>query len=150
MYKLLTCAALAAAIAVPASAQQFRKPEEAIKYRKAAFTVMGVHFGRIGNMVNNRAPYDAKTAAESAQVVATLAQLPFVAFEPGTEKGFETRAKAGIWSENEKFRTAAKQLQDESLKLEAAAKTGNLDALKVSFGAVGRTCKNCHDSYREE
>ncbi len=150
MYKLFTCAALASLIALPAAAQQFRKAEDAIKYRKAAFTVMGTHFGRIGNMVNNRAPYDAKAAAESAEIVATLAQLPFIAFEPGSEKGFDTRAKAGVWTEGDKFRAGARKLQEESAKLETVAKAGNPETLKVAFGEVARTCKGCHDSYRED
>jgi hypothetical protein len=34
----------------PAAAAQFQKPEDAVKYRKAAFTVMAAHFGRIGAM----------------------------------------------------------------------------------------------------
>ena len=39
--------------ALPAAAQ-FQKPEDAVKYRKAAFTVMGAHFGRIGAMTRDR------------------------------------------------------------------------------------------------
>ena len=29
-------------------------------------------------------------------------------------------------------------------------KTGNLDAVKTAFGAVGQTCKACHDAYRKD
>ena len=36
----------------------------------------------------------------------------------------------------------------EVAKLDAAAKKGNLDAIKTAFGDVGGTCKACHDSYR--
>jgi cytochrome c556 len=35
-------------------------------------------------------------------------------------------------------------------KLNAAAKTGNLDAVKTAFGAAGQTCKACHDDYRKD
>ena len=38
-------ALLLVAIGLPAQAQ-FAKPEDAIKYRKASFTVMAAHFGR--------------------------------------------------------------------------------------------------------
>lgn len=38
----------------------------------------------------------------------------------------------------------------EAAKLEAATKTGNLDAIKVAFGAVGGSCKACHDAFRAE
>jgi cytochrome c556 len=47
------------------AAAQFQKPEDAIKYRKAAFTVMANHFGRVGAMAQGKAPWDAKAAADS-------------------------------------------------------------------------------------
>jgi len=36
----------------------------------------------------------------------------------------------------------------ESGKLAAAAKTGNLDAVKTAFTATAASCKACHDAYR--
>ena len=36
------------------------------------------------------------------------------------------------------------------VKLNAAAKTGNIDAIKAAVGEVGKSCKACHDSYRKE
>lgn len=66
---------LALAMSLPAYAQ-FAKPEDAVKYRKATFNVMATHFGRLGAMASGRAPYDAKAAAENAEIVATLAKLP--------------------------------------------------------------------------
>ena len=55
MKKALVAALVAATaiLSTPAMAQ-FQKPEDAIKYRKASFTVMAAHFGRIGAMANNR------------------------------------------------------------------------------------------------
>lgn len=132
--------------AVPASAQ-FAKAEDAIKYRKSAFTLMGAHFGRIGAMAQGKAPFDAKVAAENAELLATLGKLPWAAFGEGTDKG-ETRAKPEIWKEQAKFREEADQMQAELQKLAQAAKGGNLDAIKTSFGAAGQTCKACHDHFR--
>lgn len=48
-------AMLVLAVSLPAQAQ-FAKPEDAVKYRKATFTVMSAHFGRLGAMANGRAP----------------------------------------------------------------------------------------------
>jgi cytochrome c556 len=134
--------------ALPAAAQ-FAKPEDAIKYRKAALTVMGTHFGRIGAMVNGRVPFDAKVAAENAELVLAMSKLPFDAFGPGTDKG-DTRAKPEIWAEMDKFKAGAGKLQEEATKLSLATKGGNLDAIKVAFGETGKSCKACHDAYRKE
>jgi cytochrome c556 len=144
----LILAAVAAALALPASAQ-FAKPEDAVKYRKASLSVIGTHFGRVGAMVNGRVPFDAKVAADNIEVVSELAKYPWTAFGEGTDKG-ETRAKPEIWTENAKFKEAAEKFQAETVKLKAASKTGNLDMIKTAFGATGASCKACHDNFRKD
>ena len=141
-------AAAAVVFATPAAAQ-FQKPEDALKYRQSALTVMANHFGRIGAMVNGRAPFDAKAAQDSAHVVATLSSLPWAGFAANTES-IKSRAKPEIWKDAAKFKESSDKLVTETAKLEAAAKTGNLDTIKVAFGAVGGSCKACHDVFRSE
>jgi cytochrome c556 len=133
---------------LPAHAQ-FAKPEDAIKYRKAGFTVMAAHFGRLGAMAQGKVPFDAKAAADNADVLAAVAKLPWSAFGEGTDKG-ETRAKPEIWKEAAKFKEAADKNQTEVAKLVTAAKTGNLDNLKSAFGPAAQTCKACHDNFRKD
>ncbi len=148
--KAFACIAAAAALvslSAPAAAQ-FAKPEDAIKYRQSAFSVMGAHFGRIGAMANGRVPFDAKVAADNADIVAVMAKLPWAAFGPGTESGGNTKAKAEIWTDQAKFKEGSEKLVAESTKLAAAAKTGSLDNLKTAFAATADTCKTCHDSFR--
>lgn len=149
--RILASIALAAAavVALPASAQNFQKPEDAIKYRKSAFTVMAAHFGTLGAMANGRMPYDAQAAARAGDVVAIASTLPWAGFTAGTDKG-DTRAKPEIWSEQAKFKDGADKMQAEMTKLAAAAKTGNLDNLKAAFGPAAGTCKACHDAYRKD
>lgn len=144
----IAAAALITSLSAPALAQ-FQKPEDAVKYRKAALTVMGNHFGRIGAMANGRVPFDAAAAANSAAIVQTMSALPWEGFVAGTDKG-ETRALPEIWTEQAEFKKGAEKLQAETAKLSAAAKTGDLDAVKAAFGAVGQSCKACHDAYRKD
>lgn len=151
--KAFACIAAAAtlvAMAAPASAQ-FAKPEDAIKYRQSALFVMSQHFGRIGAMANGRVPFDAKAAADNADVVAAMSKLPWVAFVAGTDKGgIPTRAKPEIWTDQAKFKENNEKLVAETAKLAAAAKTGNLDSLKTAFASTAGTCKACHDAFRKE
>ena len=146
--KSFASALLLLAMGLPAQAQ-FAKAEDAIKYRKASFTVMAAHFGRIGAMASGRAPYDAKAAADNADVVATLSKLPWAAFGEGTDKG-DTRAKPEIWKESAKYKEAADKMQAEIVKLNTAAKAGNIDALKAAFGPAAASCKACHDNFRKD
>ena len=148
--KLVASLALVAAatLALPAQAQ-FAKPEDAIKYRQSALTIMANHFGRVGAMASGRAPFDANAAAANAAIAETMSKLPWAAFVEGSGTG-NTRAKPEIWSDNAKFKAAAEKMQGEMSKLAAAAKTGNLDNIKAAFGPVGGACKACHDDFRKK
>ena len=145
---LSATALLGVTVALPAAAQ-FAKPEDAVKYRKAAFTVMSTHFGRVAAMANGRIPFDAKVAADNAELATMMSKLPYAGFVDGSDKG-DTKADPKIWTEMEKFKAAAAKMQDEMVKLNVAAKAGNIDAIKVAAGDTGKACKACHDAYRKE
>jgi len=151
MKRLLLAAAMIAGLAttLPAAAQ-FAKPEDAIKYRQSAFTIMATHFGRIAAMAQGKVPFDAKAAADNAVLVAEMSKLPYTAFGDGTDKGLPNRAKPEVWKESAKFKAAAEKMQGEVVKLDAAAKSGSLDAIKAAVSAVGGSCKACHDDFRAE
>ena len=142
--------ALASGLALPALAQ-FRKPEEAVKYRQSVMFTMGNHFyARLGPIANGRAPFDAKAVAENAELVATLSRLPWIAFAPGTENVGKTDAKPAIWTEQAKFKELSEKMQAEVQKLRSASKSGDPEVFKASYRATANTCKACHDDYRKE
>lgn len=145
----VTALVLGLMVALPAAAQ-FQKPEDAIKYRQSVMTLMGAHFGRIAGMAQGRIPFDAKAAADNATLVAMLSRLPFNAYGEGSDKGAPNRAKPEIWSEAPKFKEYGDKLGDATAKLDAAAKSGNLDQIKAAIGPIGQTCKACHDHFRAE
>ena len=145
----LVAAVVCLGAALPA-ATQFRKlPEDAIKHRQSVMTLQGHYVGPLFAMANGRVPFDAKLAADNAEILSTLTRLAWVGFVEGTDKG-ETNAKPEIWKEKARFDETARKLQDDVAKLNAAAKTGNLDQIKAAVGAVGQTCKSCHDTFRKE
>ncbi len=109
---------------------------------------MAAHFGRIGAMVNGRAPFDAAAAASNAEVVVFMSKLPYAGFVDGTSGTVKGSPKTNVWSERAKFDDAAKKMQDEVAKLAVVAKSGNPDQLKTAFGAAASTCKSCHDDFR--
>jgi len=145
----LAAAAVAALLACGQAAAQFKNPDEAIEYRQGALAVMGNHFGRIGAMVSGKVPFDAKAVQANADLVATLARLPWSAFVEGSDKG-DTNARPEVWSQADKFKAASQKLEDATVKLAVAAKTGNPDAVKAAFSATGDACKSCHDDFRKK
>lgn len=136
--------------AMPVQAQ-FRKPEDAVKYRQSVMFTMGTHFySRLGGMVNGRIPYDAKAAQDHAEVVGILVKLPWAAFPPDSNGVAKTDAKPAIWTEQAKFKEMADKAQAEVSKLQAVAKTGDLDALRAAYRSTGASCKSCHDAYTSQ
>ncbi len=146
----LIVAALTLTAALPAAAQ-FRNAEAAIKYRQAAMTLKNNHMGRVFAMTSGRVPFDAKAAAESIEVVSMLSgNTHFAAFMvDGSDKG-NTNAKPEIWTEKDKWNAAVSKSQDDVAKLIVAGKTGNLESIKTAAGAVGQSCKACHDAYQKQ
>jgi len=141
---------LALLASVPAHAQ-FRKPEDAVKYRQGVMYALTVHHdSRIGRMAMGRIPFDAKVAQESADFVAVLARMPWFAFTPDTDGVGRTDAKPAIWTEQAKFKELADKSQAEALKLQAAARTGDLDQIRAAYRSSAAACKSCHDAFTNQ
>ena len=143
-------AAAAALLVLPwAASAQFNKPEDAIKYRKAALTVIGAHFSSLGAVVKGARPFEAADVQKQAAIINTLAAQPWTAFGLGTDKG-ETRAKPEIWSQPDKFKSAQEAFEKAAAGLNQAAQAGDEAAFKAAFAAAGKSCKGCHDDFRKE
>jgi cytochrome c556 len=65
----------------------------------------------------------------------------------GPEAG-KTRALPVIWQKPQDFVAAQKMFSDAAPQLLAAANAGDAAAVKTAFGDVGKSCKNCHDTFR--
>lgn len=144
--------ALSAALCIAgnvAFAQPTPKPEDVIKFRQGAYTVIGWYMGELGQMVKGQRPFDQKAFAKAATVIAQMSHVVPDAFLPGSDKG-KTHAKPEIWQEPEKFKDALSRLQTQAAKLSEVAQQGNQDQMKTQFGTLAKACKNCHDQFRSK
>ena len=141
-----TCLAAGAAIAWPVAAQ-YAKPEDAVKYRKAAFTVMNSHMGRIFAQLKSPTP-NVPIIQSSAQTVESMSKLPWDAFAPSTELVADTRALPALFKNEAKVKDLAQKMQEEVAKLNTVAKTGDVAAIRTQFNAAAKSCDNCHDDFR--
>ena len=144
---ILASTATVLAISAGLAIAQFQKPEDAIKYRQSALTVMGNSFGKISAVVKGEAPYNKDEVAKNAAIVAMMSTLPWQAFGPGTEGG---KAQPDIWSDNAKFKAASEKMQLAAVDLNKAAQSGDLESIKKAFAATGASCKNCHDDFKKK
>jgi len=136
----------AASVAWPVAAQ-YAKPEDAVKYRKAAFTVMGSHMGRIFAQLKSTTP-DMRVIQTSAQTVESMSKLPWDAFAPNTELVADTQALPALFKNDAKVKELAQKMQEEVSKLNTVAKSGDVAAIRTQFNAAAKSCDNCHDDFR--
>lgn len=67
----------------------------------------------------------------------------------GPADGIRTDALQTIWTKPEEFKQATAKFVEESAKFDALAKAGDLPAIGEGMKALGGSCKNCHDKFRE-
>ncbi len=97
---------------------------------------------------------DAPDLAQVRQGAGTIARLaPQVSgwFPPGTGPDVgKTEAKAEIWRKPEDFVAKARAFQQATQAFSAAAQGSDLAAIRSAYADLGKSCKACHDPYREE
>lgn len=149
MKRLIVAMLLAACGSLFVGSAFAQKPEDAIKYRRGVFAVIGWNFGPMAAMVKGDRPYDAAAFARHAEIVAFMSKLPLQGFVPGSDSG-DTKAKPEIWQNMDDFKAKLEKMQGEATKLAEVAKRGDLNAAKAQFGETGKSCKACHDEYRNK
>jgi cytochrome c556 len=80
--------------------------------------------------------------------VAQLSKLPLEGFIAGSYEG-DTDALPAIEQNWDKFEGGMNMFAEKADALAAAAKTGDMDQIRPAFGEVGKTCKGCHDNFKD-
>src|SRR5687767_312790 len=145
--RLLTGCLLASTVLLSPSVQAQQKPDDVIKFRKGLMQVQGHSARPMGLMVKGEIPFDRELFARNAAMLELTGRMIVEGFPAGTEKGAseQTRARPEIWSDSAKFRQNADQFQAAAVKLNEAARTGTLEAVRPAFAAVAKQCSACHD-----
>ncbi|UEM01175.1 cytochrome c [Skermanella rosea] len=121
--------------------------DDPVKVRKEGFDGNKKAMGAIKKILEDGA--DLGGAAAPAQSLASFAKQVPGLFPAGSDKG-DTKAKPAIWTSPADFTAKAQAFETESAKLVQVIASGEKAAVQKQFGAVGGTCKACHDAYRAE
>jgi len=148
--RLTLAAALAASAANAAFAQQAPKPEQLIKWRQSTYQAIAWNVARIKGNLDGA--YQKDEVARAANAIAGLANagLPTL-FAPGTEAGkgwHDTTAKATLFTDEAGVASAQAAFVKEANELARIAQSGDAALVKTQFGTLQRSCKACHDNYR--
>lgn len=143
---LILAGAIALGATASVSADQF---EDAVNYRKAAFSLMKANFGPMGAMVEGKMPFDKDVFARRAANLSALADMPWEHFIEGSDMG-ETKAKPEVWSKAADYKAEVDKFESAVAELAVVAKSDDQKAIKAAFGATAKTCKSCHDDFKNK
>lgn len=143
---LMTLTAALAATSLQAAAEV--KPFEAIEYRKGIFKAVKWNFGPMADMVKGKTEFNADDFARRAANVAALSKMPLEGFIAGTYAS-KTSALPAIENDWETFTGIMNDFEKNAAALAVAAQSGDLAQIRPAFGDVGKTCKSCHDKFKD-
>lgn len=146
--KKIAMLGLAGVMALGSTAALAAEAEDAIKYRQGVFSAVKWHFGTMGEVVKGKQDYNAEDFTRRADIVAQLSKLPLEGFIAGSYEG-DTDALSAIEQNWDKFEGGMNMFAEKADALAAAAKTGDMDQIRPAFGEVGKTCKGCHDNFKD-
>ncbi|MDR5898292.1 cytochrome c [Halomonas vilamensis] len=125
-----------------------------MEYRQSVFSVMGWHFGPMGDMAKGDIDYDADEFARRAEAIYALAALPWEGFIGGSYigdgHGVDTDAKASIADNPDDIQKRVQSFTENAAALAEVAQEGDFNASRRAFVTVADTCRNCHDDYRQK
>lgn len=126
------------------------RTQKTIEARQGLLMVVAQYFGPIVGMAKGQIPYDPELIEKNAGKVAELAPMITDLFARDTsDSGIISGAKAEIWADYADFSAKAATTAERAQALAAATASGQGATMKA-FGALGASCKSCHDSYREK
>ena len=133
-----------------AFADKERDPnKQAVKARKAAFTLMASNIAPIGAMAKGKKPFNQEEFAKRAANLAALADMPWEFFIPGSNVG-KSESKKAVWKNPEDFKKKTDEFKQEVAKLVEASKGSDQEAMFKQVGATGKSCKSCHKEYKKD
>lgn len=127
--------------------------KDAIEARQGEMELRAFFAGPLFAMAKGKQPYD----AEKAQMLAdNLVKLMDIDISSSWVKGTDnkaypddTTALPEIWTTYPEIGNYGKKYATAVNELAAVAGKGE-DALKSKIGALGKSCKGCHDEFREK
>jgi len=146
---VLTAVLLSSATTVLAASAEERAQAIA-ETRQGLLKVVASYFGPIYAMAQDQIPYDGELVKANAEKIATLLPMIPDVFRADTRAyDLETEALDGIWEDQDDFAAKAVASAEKATALAAATADGKGAAIQA-FGAMGGSCKACHDNYRQQ
>jgi cytochrome c556 len=122
-----------------------------IQARQAHYKQIGKAMKGLSDSLTSPSPQVPAIQAYAAQIDQLAPQLPsWFPAGSGPEAGVKTEAKADIWAKPDEFKADAAAFATEAHHFDQIAAAGDLNAIRAEFPALGKTCKTCHETFRQK
>lgn len=148
MHKLHYCF-LSLTLAVGSTCVQAGEIEDAVDYRQGIMNILRHNVKSMGDMVKGKTEFDAAIFAHHSKDLAAASSLDLLAGFPEDSLNDDSDAKDTIWLDWETFQEKYKAMQEQSTKLAEVVVKGNEAEMKEQFGLAAKTCKGCHDDFKD-
>jgi cytochrome c556 len=141
--KMLIAAALLGAGTIAA----YAAADDTVKLRQDCMKTQGAFMGTAVPMIKGEKPYD-RAALDAAWTVMDGPCSKWSSFwDPAAKQGetLKSYAKAEIWTDTVGFEKVSMDAYNAMTALRASTDEAGF---KAAFGAVGASCKGCHDNFR--
>jgi cytochrome c556 len=117
---------------------------DAYQDRHMAMETVGDAMKSLGAIAKKQAPFDTAVVKANATTIADHLKIAQGLFPAGSGGG-ESRAKPEIWTDAAGFEKVMKEAQAAAVALSSVSDEA---AYGPALGALGSSCKSCHDKYR--
>ena len=124
-------------------------PQQLLTKRIAIFKKMTKTLEPLGLVVRGRQDYVKSEFVDGAQALKDLSTQPWVYFTADGNYP-PTRAKPEVWSKPDEFKQAQNKFLASVDKLVAVSDSADMAAIGTAVDAVQKSCKSCHEQFRNE
>jgi cytochrome c556 len=155
MNKKITAGMIGAAMlstftTVAEPAKSAKQAKGVTEYRQAIFKLVKSNVGALGAMNKGAIPFNVQTMQTNSSRLEQLSLMLEDYFATDTtDFDVKTEALDKIWVNKADFNDKISALTAAASNLNKVAKAGDSSQFKPAIGQVFKSCKGCHDNYKE-
>ena len=151
MKKFFLLTLIAAAVTLTACSDRVKDthPDQLVTKRQAIFKKFTKTLEPLGRVARDRQDYVRVEFMANAQALQELSSQPWAYFTADGNYP-PTRAKPEVWSQAAEFKQAQTSYLAAVDQLVKISGDNDLPAIRASVDAVQKSCKSCHEKFRNE
>jgi len=134
----------AAALAVSSAAD-----DNAVNYRKHTMDAVGGHMKALVAIAKGEVDHKDHIPVH-VSALAALSRIAPDLFGADSKTGKDTDALPKIWEDPAAFKERLDAFRMAAEDLDAIVKSGDMTKFGAALGALGKSCKSCHDTFKKE